>query len=126
MNFPVPRDARRVSAFLIVPLVLVVADMASNRTSFKFLLLPPFAALTYVVFVNPAKVEPNALRVIATPTLTGALALLTLLLHTQVRGQIGYVISVFLFTPGAYAIYRAWLLLPLERWPAPASDQSAT
>lgn len=134
---------------------MVIADVAADRTALKFLLLPPFGALTYVVFVNPGRVEINLRRVILCPTATGvyawllantlgynavsvalavvgtmilmwaldtamivpplALALLTVLLHDQVRGQVDYIISVFVFTIFIYGLYLAWLHLPLDQ-----------
>lgn len=150
-----PRDARRVTAVVLVPVILVIADVAANRTALKFLLLPPLGALTYLLFVNPARVEMNVRRVVVAPTLTAifawllatyvgynalsvaavtvgtmlilwllravtivpplALALLTILLYKDVRGQVDYVLSVFIFTAMIYLIYRLWMRLPLER-----------
>lgn len=150
-----PRDARRVTALVLVPVILVIADVAANRTALKFLLLPPLGALTYLLFVNPARVEMNVRRVVVAPTLTAifawllatyvgynalsvaavtvgtmlilwllravtivpplALALLTILLYKDVRGQVDYVLSVFIFTATIYLIYRLWMRLPLER-----------
>lgn len=150
-----PRDARRVTAVVLVPVILVIADVAANRTALKFLLLPPLGALTYLLFVNPARVEMNVRRVVVAPTLTAifawllatyvgynalsvaavtvgtililwllqavtivpplALALLTILLYKDVRGQVDYVLSVFIFTATIYLIYRLWMRLPLER-----------
>jgi hypothetical protein len=49
-------------------------------------------------------------RVIVPPL---ALALLTILLHSEVRGRPDYVLSVFVFTVAIYALYRLWLRLPL-------------
>lgn len=149
-----PLDRRRITALVVVPAVLMLADVAANRTALKFLLLPPLGALTYLLFVNPAGVEMNARRVIAAPTATAAyawtiasvlgynavsvglvtagtiaimwllnapsvvpplaLALLTVLLHDQVRGQVDYLISVFVFTVVIYALYQLWLRLPLD------------
>jgi hypothetical protein len=149
-----PSDRRKLSALLIVPLVMVIADVVADRTALKFLLLPPFGALTYVVFVNPGRVDMNVRRVILCPTATGvyawllanalgynavsvalavigtmlimwlldtvmivpplALALLTVLLHDQVRGQVDYIISVFVFTIFVYGLYLVWLRLPLD------------
>jgi hypothetical protein len=43
-----------------------------------------------------------------------ALALLTVLLHDQVRGQVDYIISVFVFTIFVYGLYLVWLRLPLD------------
>jgi hypothetical protein len=149
----IPNDRRKLSALVIVPLVMVIADVAADRTALKFLLLPPFGALTYVVFVNPGQVNMTVRRVILCPTATGvyawllantlgynalsvalavvgtmilmwaldtvmivpplALALLTVLLHAQVRGQVDYIISVFVFTIALYCLYLAWLRVPL-------------
>lgn len=146
--------ARRASALVLVPVILVVADVAANRTALKFLLLPPLGALTYLLFVNPAGVEMNLRRVVVAPTLTAtfawglatgigynavtvaaatvgtmlilwllrsativpplALALLTILLYKDVRGQVDYVLSVFIFTAAIYLIHRLWLRLPLD------------
>lgn len=145
---------RTISACILVPAILVVADVAADRTALKFLLLPPFGALTYIVFMNPAHVEINIRRVVICPTAvallawtlattvgynavsvavatTGtmaimwalgapsivpplALALLTILLHGEVRGRFDYVLSVFLFTAAIYGIYVLWLRLPLD------------
>lgn len=145
---------RRASALVIVPLILVVADLAADRTALKFLLLPPFGALAYLVFVNPANVHLNARRVVVAPTASAALAwilanslgynalsvalgtagtmaiiwvldasmivpplalaLLTLLLHKEVHGKFGFIVSVFVFTLVVYALYRLWVQLPLE------------
>jgi hypothetical protein len=148
-------DARKVTALLLVPSLLVVADIAADRTALKFLLLPPLGALTYLVFVNPARVQMNLRRVVVCPTLTAllawtiagtlgynfgsvalvtagtmgimwgldassivpplALALLTVLLHREVRGQVDYVLSVFIYSVVLYGIYLLWLRLPLDR-----------
>jgi len=150
-----PSRARRLSGLALVPLILVLADVAAGQTSFKFLLLPPFGALTYLIFVNPANVHVNVRRVVICPTVAAliawllaqalgynavsvflatvgtmaamwaldarmvvpplALELLTLLLHDEVRGQVGYVVSVFAFTLVIYAVYRLWIVLPLDR-----------
>ena len=67
-------DLRRVSALLIVPAILVIADVAANQTALKFLLLPPLGALTYLVFVNPGKVQMNVRRVVICPTATALFA----------------------------------------------------
>lgn len=147
-------SARQVSALILVPAVLVVADFAASRTTLKFLLLPPFGALTYLVFVNPAGVTMNLRRVVLAPTATAAYAwilagtlgytpasvalgtlgtilimyglqatsvvpplaleLLTLLLHREVNGKPGYILSVLLFTLGIYGLYLLWLRLPLD------------
>lgn len=148
-----PVTLRRASAILIVPGVLMAADVAADRTALKFLLLPPLGALTYLLFVNPARVEMNARRVIICPSATAvlawlianllgynvlsvalvtvgtlaimwgldsativpplALALLTVLLHTEVRGQVDYIISVVIFTVFIYCLYQVWKrLLP--------------
>jgi hypothetical protein len=141
------------SALVLIPVILVLADLAATSTSFKFLLLPPFGALTYLMFVNPARVEMNVRRIIVCPTATAALAwilattigynalsvalamagtmlimwvldaymivpplalaLLTILLHDQVRGHPDYILSVFIFTVAVYGVYLAWLRLPL-------------
>ena len=148
-------DPRKVSAFVLVPAVLVVADFAADRTALKFLLLPPLGALTYILFVNPANADMNVRRVIICPTATAllawtlastlgynavsvalatigtmaimwgleapsivpplALALLTILLHQEVRGRLDYVLSVFIFTVAIYCIHRVWVRLPLDR-----------
>ena len=42
------------------------------------------------------------------------LALLTILLHQEVRGRVDYIISVFIFTVVMYGLYVMWLRLPLE------------
>jgi hypothetical protein len=147
-------DQRKLSALLLVPTILVIADVAADRTALKFLLLPPFGALTYVLFVNPAGVEMNIRRVVVCPTAVAllawilantigynavsvalatigtmlimwslgassivpplALALLTILLHQEVRGRVDYIVSVFLFTVAIYWIYLLWLRLPLD------------
>lgn len=144
---------RTISGLILVLAILIAADVAANRTALKFLLLPPFGALTYLIFVNPTRVEVNARRVVAAPTLTAiwawlvasamgyeteglalavvgtmlimwllrahmivppmALALLTLLLHQQVRWQVDYPISVAIFTLVLYGIYLIWSRLPL-------------
>jgi hypothetical protein len=148
-------DTRRISALLLVPSILVVADLAADRTALKFLLLPPLGALTYLVFVNPARVDMNLRRVVVCPTATAllawtiagsigynfasvalvtigtmaimwgleassivpplALALLTILLHTEVRWQVDYVLSVFIYSVVLYGVYLVWLRLPLDR-----------
>lgn len=147
-------NLRRATALVLVPLMLVVADVAANRTALKFLLLPPLGALTYLVFVNPARVEMNLRRIVIAPTATAtlawlvanwlgynavsvavvtigtmlilwvlrsativpplALALLTVLLYKEVRGQVDYILSVFIFSAALYCIYRIWLRLPLD------------
>lgn len=147
-------NLRRATALVLVPAILVIADVAANRTALKFLLLPPLGALTYLVFVNPALVEMNVRRIVVAPTATAALAwllatwvgynavsvaavtigtmlilwvlraasivpplalaLLTVLLYKDVRGQIDYILSVFIFTAALYCIYRIWLRLPLD------------
>lgn len=151
----VQADLRTVSACMLIPAILVTADVAADRTALKFLLLPPFGALTYVVFINPAQLEMNIRRVVICPTAVAllawtlantigynavsvavatigtmaimwllgsasivpplALALLTILLHVEVRGKLDYILSVFLFTVCIYAIYLVWLRLPLDR-----------
>lgn len=147
-------DLRRASALILVPLILIVADIAADRTTLKFLLLPPFGALTYLLFVNPSKVDMNIRRIVICPTATAvlawilantvgynaisvalattgtmaimwalgaylivpplALALLTILLHQEVRGHVDYILSVFVFTVAVYCIYLIWLRLPLD------------
>jgi hypothetical protein len=155
---------RRLVVLLVVPAVLVVADVAANRTALKFLLLPPFGALAYLVFMNPAQIELNVRRVIVAPTASAALAwilantvgynvlsvglatggtmlimwlldapmivppmaltLLTLLLHSEVRGKVGYIVSVFVFTLALYALHRLWVKIPFERPPSDAAGQT--
>jgi HPP family len=151
-------NLRKASAFVLVPAVLVIADVAADRTALKFLLLPPLGALTYLVFVNPGNVDMNLRRVVACPTATAvlawtlantvgynavsvalatigtmaimwvlraslivpplALALLTILLHQEVRGRLDYILSVLIFTVAIYGIYQIWLRLPLGgTWP---------
>ena len=150
-------DLRKLSALLLVPSILVIADVAADRTALKFLLLPPLGALTYLVFVNPAHIEMNVRRVVICPTATAvlawslastvgynalsvflvtagtmaimwgldafsivpplALALLTILLHDQVRGHLDYLLSVFVFTVALYGLYLLWLRIPFERKP---------
>lgn len=145
---------RLATALLIVPAVLVAADIAADRTSLKYLLLPPLGALTYLLFVNPMSVAVTARRVVVCPTATAlwawllatwlgynvlsvalatigtlaimwgldavsivpplALALLSILLHNQIRGQIDYVLSVLIFTICIYALYLFWRRLPLD------------
>lgn len=135
-------------------MVLVAADIVATQTALKFLLLPPFGALTYLVFVNPGSIELNVRRVIICPSATAILAwavantlgyntfsvalttiatmglmfildsrmvvpplaleLLTLLLHNQVKGQAGYIISVVVFTTVIYLLYRVWARLVSE------------
>lgn len=147
-------NLRRASALVLVPAILVIADVAANRTALKFLLLPPLGALTYLVFVNPARVEMNIRRIVIAPTATAtlawlmatwvgynavsvaavtigtmlilwilravsivpplALALLTVLLYKDVRGQVDYILSVFIFSAALYCIYRIWLHLPFS------------
>lgn len=151
----IPERSRDIAALVMVPLVLIAADLAANGTALKFLLLPPFGALTYLVFVNPANVGLNARRIIVAPTGAAliawiiantlgynavsvavatigtmvlmfaldarmivppmALALLTLLLHNEVRGRIGYIVSVLIFTVVIYALYRLWRWVLAER-----------
>ncbi len=148
-------NLRRATALVLVPMILVIADVAANRTALKFLLLPPLGALTYLVFVNPARVDMNLRRIVVAPTATAALAwlaanwlgynavsvatvtvgtmlilwilrsativpplalaLLTVLLYKDVRGQVDYILSVFIFTAALYLLYRLWLRLPLDR-----------
>jgi CBS-domain-containing membrane protein len=148
-------DRRTAAGIVLVAAIMVVADLAADRTALKFLLLPPFGALTYLLFVNPANVPMNARRVVVCPTATAllawtlagtlgynalsvalatcgtiaimwildaylivppiALALLTILLYQQVRWQVDYVLSVFVFTVAVYALYLLWLRLPLNR-----------
>lgn len=155
MNRLPPVTIRVALSFLIVPALLVLADVGASRTSLKYLLLPPFGALAYLVFINPARVRLGWRQIILAPTLTAvwawliagalgynapavavavigtmaimwstgsrmvvppmALALLTLLLHNDVRWRIGYLISVLVFTVVMYAVYRLWLRLPLDR-----------
>lgn len=67
-------QVRPLLAFLAVPLVLVLADVAANRTTLKFLLLPPFGALTYMVIVNPSRVDLNLRRLILAPTAATVIA----------------------------------------------------
>lgn len=142
-------------ALVLVPLILAAADVAASRTTFKFLLLPPFGALTYLVFINPARLELGARQIVLSMTLTAvwawllasaigytapsvilavagtmaimwasrahmvvppmALALLTLLLHTQVRWHPEYLASVLVFTVAVYLMHRIWARLPLDR-----------
>lgn len=91
-------DLRRASALAIVPAVMVVADIAADRTALKFLLLPPFGALTYLVFVNPAGVQMNMRRIVVCPTATAVLAWV-------VANTLGYnALSVALATIGTVAI----------------------
>jgi hypothetical protein len=146
---------RRASGLVLVPAILVLADVAADRTALKFLLLPPLGALTYLLFVNPLGVDMNIRRVVVAPTATAlmawalastvgynavsvavatvgtmlilwllaapavvpplALALLTVLLHDEVRGQVDYVLSVFVFSAVIYCLHRIWLRLPLDR-----------
>lgn len=54
--------------------ILVLADIASTQTPLKFLLLPPFGALSYLVFVNPGNVHFNFRRIVLCPVLTAVLA----------------------------------------------------
>ncbi len=150
----IPIRTREVTALVLVPLVLVAADVVATQTALKFLLLPPFGALTYLVFVNPGNIEINIRRVVICPSATAILAwavanalgynmvsvalttiatmglmfvldsrmvvpplaleLLTLLLHNQVKGQFGYIISVVVFTAAIYLLYRGWALLVRE------------
>jgi hypothetical protein len=151
----VPRPgARKLTALVLVPTLLVLADITADRTALKFLLLPPLGALTYLVFVNPAHVEMNFRRIVICPTLTAllawiiagtlgysfvsvalvtigtmavmwglgaasivpplALALLTILLHEEVRGQVDYLLSVLIYSCVLYVIYRLWLRLPID------------
>lgn len=149
------------TALVLVPLVLVGADLAATRTALKFLLLPPFGALTYLVFVNPGNIDLNVRRVVICPSLTAILAwavantlgynafsvafttiatmglmflldsrmivpplaleLLTLLLHREVKGQIGYIISIVVFTVAIYLVYRIWSRLVRQANPAEAT-----
>jgi CBS-domain-containing membrane protein len=146
-------DRRTLLGLLIVPAIMVAADVAADRTALKFLLLPPLGALTYLLFVNPAGVEMNVRRVVICPSATAllawtlanlvgynalsvalattgtmaimwalgaptivpplALALLTILLHEEVRGRVDFIISVVVFTIVIYCLYRLWLRLPL-------------
>lgn len=144
---------RTLVGLLLVPAIMVVADIAADRTALKFLLLPPLGALTYLVFVNPAGIEMNMRRIVLCPSATAvlawtlanvigynalsvalatggtmaimwalgapsivpplALALLTILLHAEVRGRVDYILSVVIFTVALYCLYRLWLRLPL-------------
>lgn len=156
----IPFRTREITALILVPMVLVIADIIATRTALKFLLLPPFGALTYLVFVNPGNIELNIRRVIICPSATALLAwavantlgyntvsvalttiatmglmfvldsrmvvpplaleLLTLLLHDQIKGQFGYIISVVVFTAAIYLLYRLWARLVRE----PAREQA--
>ena len=69
-----PLNTRAATGIVLVPLILVIADVAANRTALKFLLLPPLGAMTYLVFVNPARMEMNIRRVVVAPKATAALA----------------------------------------------------
>jgi hypothetical protein len=81
---------------------LVVADVAASYTALKFLLLPPFGALAYLVFVNPAAVPLNVRRIVLCPTLTALLA-------WTLAATLGYsVLSIVVGTGGTIAIM--WLL----------------
>lgn len=144
-------DPRTLVGLLLVPAIMVVADIAADRTALKFLLLPPLGALTYLVFVNPAGVEMNVRRIVLCPSATAvlawtlanvigynalsvalatggtmaimwaldapsivpplALALLTILLHAEVRGRVDYIVSVVIFTVALYGLYRVWVRL---------------
>lgn len=147
-------NGRLMAALVLVPAILVVADVAADRTALKYLLLPPFGALTYSVFINPGRIQMNVRRIVICPTVTAfyawvlantlgynalsvalatvgtiglmwalraslvvpplALALLTILLQSEVRGRPDYVLSVFVFTVAIYGLYRLWLRLPLD------------
>ncbi len=160
----IPFRTREITALVLVPAVLIAADIVATRTALKFLLLPPFGALTYLVFVNPGNIQINLRRVVICPTATALLAwvvantlgyntisvavstigtmglmfvldsrmvvpplaleLLTLLLHNQVKGQFGYIISVAVFTAAIYILYLAWVRLVSE--PTSAQAESRT
>ncbi|MGH2447826.1 MAG: HPP family protein [Chloroflexota bacterium] len=91
---------RQLSAIVLVPAILVVADVLSGRT-LKFLLLPPFGALTYLVFINPVAVELNVRRIIVAPSVSGLYAWL-------IAQYLGYQpLSIFLATAGTMVIL--WL-----------------
>jgi hypothetical protein len=70
----IPFRTREITGLVLVPVVLVAADVVATRTAFKFLLLPPFGALTYLVFVNPGNIEINLRRVVICPSATAVLA----------------------------------------------------
>ncbi len=104
-----PGNVRRMSAYILVPAILVVADVAANRTALKFLLLPPLGALTYLLFVNPGNVPMNIRRVVICPAATAAFA-------WALANTLGYnAPSVALATIGTMIIMyvlRADLLVP--------------
>jgi hypothetical protein len=83
--------------------------MAADRTALKFLLLPPFGALTYLLFVNPANVTMNLRRVVICPTATALLAWI-------LASTIGYnAVSVALVTIGTMALMwalQAFMIVP--------------
>ncbi|HZU13289.1 MAG TPA: HPP family protein [Chloroflexota bacterium] len=66
-----PITWRLVCALVLVPLILVASDFAATRSSLKYLLLPPFGALTYLVFVNPARAPLGFRNIVLAMSLTG-------------------------------------------------------
>lgn len=72
--FRTPANLRTLLGALLVVAILTVADVAATRTTLKFLLLPPFGALTYLVFLNPARLELGVRHIILSPTLTAVWA----------------------------------------------------
>jgi hypothetical protein len=71
------------ASFVLVPVLLMAADLAATRTALKYLLLPPFGALAYLVFINPTRIELDARHVILAPTLTAVWS-------WMVAGVLGY------------------------------------
>ena len=91
-----------IAGILLVTVILVVADVAATFSALKFLLLPPFGALAYLVFVNPAQVLITVRRVVFCPI---AAALLAWGLASTIEYNI---VSIAAATLGTIALM--WLL----------------
>jgi hypothetical protein len=65
----------RVSAFVILPTLLVILESVSVRTQLKFLLFPPLAAIGFRMFREPAGKAANWRSAVAAPVLASVAGL---------------------------------------------------
>lgn len=150
-----PVTWRLLLALVLVPAILVASDLAATRSALQFLLLPPFGALAYLVFIHPEGAALSFRHIVLAMCLTAlwswliasafgyhaltvgvaatgtivimwvsgarrvvppmALCLLTLLLHSEIRWQVDYLLSVLVFTLLLWLFSLLWVMLPLDR-----------
>jgi hypothetical protein len=65
----------RVSAFVILPTLLVILESVSVRTQLKFVLFPPLAAIGFRMFREPAGKAANWRSAVAAPVLASVAGL---------------------------------------------------